>query len=170
MDSAALERVSQNVRHNQKTEFSQLPVWVRNVAAMNVLLGVSFADGCKKFNRSTATLQNYKDSQAYKEWEAELKDKAADPEFMAQALLKSSTLNVTLEYLAAYEKAIQSGDYKEVAKISQDLLDRGGVVKKKEVKDQRVVVKLDLGGSDINAPVIEASYEVVDDEEEEEDY
>lgn len=163
----ALERLSQRNIHRDKVDFNELPVWVRNVAAMNVLLGVPFQKGCKKYNRSTKTLKEYKSSVAYKAWEEELKAKAVDPEFIAQSLLKSSTLNVTLEYLAAYEKAISSGDYKEVAKMSQDLLDRGGITKKKEVNDQRVVVKLDLGGMSLEAPTIEASYEEV---EEDEDY
>lgn len=159
------ERLNAVKHPTKREEFSELPVWVRNVAAMHYMLGTPFADGCKKFGKSEHSLRNYKTSPAWKEWVAEMEEKASDPTHVASSTIRASMLNVTLEYLAAYEKAIASGDYKEVAKISQDLLDRGGITKKKEVSDARVVVKLDLGGTSLEAPVIEATYEeVVQDE------
>lgn len=150
-------------------EYKDLPTWVRTALVMVEILGVSQKEAAKRCGKSGATLSNYVTrSPAAKAWAEELKKMTVDSQKMAQLVINSNSLGVSLEYFASYEKAIEAGDYAQVARISQDLLDRAGVTKKKEKSDDKIHVTLNIaGGGGIDVPEVTASYEevVLDDEE-----
>ena len=154
------------VRHQRAPEdfieYKSLPTWVRTACVMVEILGVSRAEAAKRCGKSGSTLNKYyQSSPAVHAWAKELQDMAYDPQKMAQMMLNSNSLGVSVEYFAAYEKAIEAGDYSQVARISQDLLDRAGVTKKKEKSDDKVHVTLHIAGGSIDVPEISASYEEV---------
>jgi len=145
------------------TEFIKLPAWVRTAITMHVVLGHSWAVVSKRTGRNPSTLKEYVKSPAVKEWLAQLEEFAVNPIAMAEATLKANALDISMEYMLAYEKAIESNDYNSVAKISQDLLDRVGITKKRDHKDTpEVKVTLNIGSdASIEVPEISASFEEV---------
>ena len=150
-------------------QYKDLPTWVRTAIVMVEILGMTRTEAAKRCGKAQKTLSGYiNKSPAAQAWATELRGMTADPQKMAQMVINSNSLGVSLEYFAAYEKAVEAGDYSSVAKISQDLLDRAGVTKKKEKNDEKIHVTLNIAGSQgIDIPEISASYEEVtlDDEE-----
>lgn len=156
-------------RPDEFLEWKELPSWVRICVAMQYVGGHSWAEVSKRTGRSAGTLSNWrKNSPAVKEWIKELKEATLDANFMARAVFESSSYQVSLEYFAIYEKAIAAGDYKEAARMSQDMLDRAGVVKKKDKVDQgKITVTLNLGSASLEPAAIEADFTVIEEDEDE---
>jgi len=154
------------VKYNKKSEeiveFSQLPVWVRTYAAKLHVLGVDKDTAFKETRKVEGTLRKYTKSPAYKKWVEDLQEMMDDPETYTQGFLRANSFGVGVEYLAAYDKAIQAGDYGLVAKMSQDLLDRVGIVRQKDNRGgEKITVQLNLGGASIEAPAISSSFEEI---------
>lgn len=156
---------------SEKTEFEQLPTWVRTACAMHELMGLTWEAVHKRTGKNPAAIKRYRSSPAYQEWREELKKAASDPRMMAEIMLKSSALGVTVEYLAAFEKSIDASDYQTTGKMAQDLLDRIGVTRKasKEATPTIVVnlgstsLEIPMGDSRVHLPeeIPEASFEVL---------
>lgn len=148
-----------------RTEFKDLPTWVRSAIAMHELVGLSWADACKRCGKSAAAMKEYQKSPALQAWTEELREYATDPKFMAEKVLEASVLGVTLDYLGAYEKAVESGDYNAISKMSQDLLDRFGIVRKKDQgKPESLKIELVLGGGGmamLEPPKVTATHEEI---------
>lgn len=155
---------------HEKTEFSELPAWVRAAAPMHELLGLPWEEVMKRFGKGETAIKRYRGSPAYKKWKEELEATSLDPKMMAELTLKASTLGVTLEYLAAFEKAVEAGDYQVTAKLAQDLLDRQGIVKKTPKQDGPRSIIVNLGSASFEIPmgdsavedIPEGDYEVLD--------
>jgi hypothetical protein len=147
----------------EMTEFSQLPTWVRTAITMHDVLGLSWKAAAERCGKSGATLNHYKKSIAVKQWREELAEIVQDPKTLAEMVLNANSLNVTLEYFAAYDKAAQAGDYAAVGKMSQDLLDRQGITKKKEtVSAENLSITLNIGSGSLDVPEVTSDFEVVD--------
>lgn len=147
-------------------EYAELPTWVRTATAMVTLGGYTQTEAAKRCGKGQGTLSAYmRTSPAVKVWIEELKEASLDPQFMAEVAFKASAYGISLEYLAVYEKAIEASDFNAAAKISQDMLDRAGVTKKREKPDAgQLQVTLNIaGGGGIDIPQITASYEEVQD-------
>lgn len=149
----------------ERTEYSDLPTWVRTAAAMKYVLGMTWKQVADKVGKSPSTVDAYKRSPAFKRWREELKDAAQDPKTMAEYALKASAMGVTMEYLAAFQKAIDASDYEATGKMARDLLDRVGVTKKKDTQSSQPSLHITIAGGAADAPAIEADYEIVEDEE-----
>ena len=147
------------------TEYVELPTWVRTAVAMVALGGYTQKEAAEKCGRAGGTLSGYMNtSPAVKIWVKQLQEASKDPKAMAEYTFKASAYGITLEYYAAYEKAIEASDFNAVAKMSQDMLDRAGVTKKKDVPDAgKIQVTLNIAGSGaLDFPEVEASYEKVE--------
>lgn len=154
----------------ERTEFADLPTWTRTAAAFHDLLGLSWREAAAKVGKKPGTLDYYKASPAFRRWRAELQEAALDSQVMAEMVLKAHAAGITVEYLAAYQKAIEVGDYNAVAKISQDLLDRANVTKKSAPKTQAPAITINLDSRTLEIPlgdssveIEEGDFEVVDD-------
>lgn len=158
------------IKHSERTEFSDLPVWVRTAISMHDLLGMSWREVCEKVGKSPHTLDNYKKAPAVKQWRAELAEISEDPKAMAEMLMKAHGLSITLEYLSAFEKAISSGDYKETGIMARDLLDRVGIQKKAPKQELPTSIHITYSGRpghSFEPLAVEAEWETVEEEGEE---
>lgn len=152
---------------DERVEFTDLPTWARTAAAYHDLLGMSWREAAGKVGKKPGTLDAYKTSPAFKRWRSELQEAALDSQTMAEMVLKAHAAGITVEYLAAYQKAIEVGDYNAVAKISQDLLDRANVTKKSAPKTQTPAITINLDSRSLEIPlgdseVEEGDFEVID--------
>ena len=155
----------------ERTELSDLPQWVKTAAVYKEIMGASWEEAASRFKRKGSTLEKYNRSPAYQKWRESLRDVAEDPKMMAEAVLKSSALGVTVEVFAAFQAAIDANDYKETGVIGRDLLDRIGVTKKsdKNVAQAQTIV-VNLGSNSLEIPlgdsrvqsVEEGDFEVVE--------
>lgn len=156
-------------RDSEKQEISDLPRWVRLCLVEYETLGLTYGEVAKKYNRARSTLEKYGASPAGKKWRKQVKDVSNDPVKMAEATIRSSIANVTLEYLLAYQNAIDRADYKEVGVMSRDLLDRVGVTKKDRKSGSgggKNTIVINLGGGvSLEKELIETSYESDDEDE-----
>lgn len=149
----------------EMVEFQDLPAWVRTVAAMHDLLGMSWEEAAKRCGRAGGSASQYNKSPAFQRWREELKTVANDPIKMAEYILKASAASVTVDYFAAYEKANEAGDFNAVSKMSQDLLDRIGITRKKDNSGSgNIKIELTLGGgmAALEPPRIVATHEEVE--------
>lgn len=148
--------------HPAKLEPNDLPRWARLALARHVTLGESLKDAAKQFGRSERTLQNSAYSPAGRKWMAMVEAAAEDPLRMATALLQASTMQVTMEYLQAFQQAIDAQDYREVGVMARDVLDRMGMTKKDKGSGgaAKPTIVINLGsGVNLDAPMVESSYE-----------
>lgn len=143
-----------------KQEFSELPAWVRAAAPMHELLGMPWEDVMKRFGKSETAIKRYRSSPAYKKWKVELEEASLDPKAMAEITLKASTLGVTVDYLAAFEKSIEAGDYQATGKMAQDILDRVGLVKKQPKTEGARSLIINLGSASFEIPMGESTAEI----------
>lgn len=148
----------------ERTEFSDLPTWVRAAAAMKYVLGMTWKEVASRVGKSPSTVDAYKRSPAFKKWREELYDVSEDPRAMAEFALRSSAMGVTMEYLAAFQKAIDASDYEATAKMAKDLLDRIGINKKERKKQTQPTLHITIGGGGVEVPAIEAEWEEVDED------
>ena len=152
--------------------FQELPAWVRSAIAGVIVCGYTIQDAEKKYGKSgLGKYMNH--SPGAQEWIQELKEQSKDPKAMAEAAFVYDAHNIAIEYQAAYQKCIAANDYAMTAKMSQDMLDRAGVTKKKEQGELgKISVQLNFGGDTealLNPPMLKATYETLD-EEDDEDY
>lgn len=156
----------------EKTEFKELPVWVRAAVSMHELYGITWKEAAKRVGKSHETLREYrKDSPAVKAWVGELQEMTEDPKVMGEMMLKASGLGVVLEYLAAFEKAIEVNDHQQVGVMARDILDRIGIQKKAPKNELPTTINIVYSGRDGEAfePIaVEAEYDIVDDDDDDE--
>jgi hypothetical protein len=154
------------VPKGKKQDIRELPRWVRMALVEYETLGMTYKECAKKFMKGESTLRGYGSSPAGKTWRAQIREMANDPVKMAEATIRSSIAGVTLDYLLAYQNAIDRNDYKEVGVMSRDLLDRVGVTKKERNKGDgggKHTIVINLGGGvSLEKELIETSYEEPD--------
>lgn len=147
------------------TEFSDLPTWARLMVAQHDLMGLTWAEAARRCGKKNAgSIQFWNKTPAMRAWREEIKGISLDPRAVVERIINSSIAGVTMDYHAAYEKAVEVGDYKEVAKMSQDLLDRFGVVRKKDQPQGAVKIELSLGGGAalaLSPPQVESKHEKI---------
>lgn len=163
-----LKEKLRNVKENRAlvTEFAQLPTYVRTACAMHELMGMTWEEVGKRLGKKPATISHYVQYPAYKKWRDELHSISEDPQKMAEFAIRSNLMGITLDYLAAFQAAVDAGSYRDVAKMAQDLLDRGGVVTKKPDSGPTTVV-VNLGSTSFEIPlgdsnVKEAEFEIIE--------
>jgi len=147
--------------------FNDLPTWVRIAAAMHDLMGMTWKEAAKRCGKKEAgSISHWNKSPAFQEWREEVRGVSLDPRQVVERIISASIAGVALDYHAAYEKAVEVGDYKEVAKMSQDLLDRFGIVRKKdEGKKEAIKLEISLGNAGtvslLEPPRIESTYDTI---------
>lgn len=150
------------IEKHERTEITDLPRWVRTALVQHITLDWPLERCARHYGKKVSTLQKYACSPAAKQWKAELTKFADDPKAMAEATLKASAMQITLDYMKAYQSAMDAGDYKEVGVVSRDILDRIGMVKKDTSKggQQRSIIHINLGqGVSLDVPFVETSFE-----------
>lgn len=167
MPPAVIERFKQLPGPREKQEVHELPQWVKLALVKREVEDLSYKDAAEAFGRTEKTLQKYGQSPAAEKWLADLQDFLNDPLAMAKAILQASSLAVTLDRFVIYEQAKKS-DLPLADKIAKDLQDRMGLGVKKS-SEGAIQVKINLGGTSLEMPAIEAEYEVVGGDEEDED-
>jgi hypothetical protein len=157
----------------ERVEHSDVPRWVKIAYAKKEILGLSYQEAADEFGKKAATLKNYNISPWVKAWRTELNDIADDPLQVAAMILKGSVLEAALDQLWAIEAAKHRGDYKEVRLGTRDILQshdlmvtqqRGGGAQ------QGVVINITMPKGMSTEPItVEADYEVIEQEGENED-
>lgn len=148
----------------KKEDVSELPRWVKTALILRAVDGLTYKEAAGRFNKAAGTLKEYGRSPAAKAWLESLTGFLEDPVAMAKAYLSANALSVTLERFIFLQAAIDAGDYKEGDKIARDMQDRMGMVAKRS-NDGAISVKINLGGSGIEVPAIDAEWEVVGEDE-----
>jgi len=163
---ALLKRLEkyESVPPRSKADPKDLPRWVKTALVYWALDGLSYSDAAKRFKHSPKTLSEYAKSPAAKQWLSTLHEFLEDPVQMAKAILAANAHSITLERFAFLQAAIEAGDYKTGDAIARDLQDRVGIVAKRQQTDAPAVIKIQFGGSDLSAPVVEAEWESVENE------
>src|SRR5690606_31397358 len=138
----------------------ELPRWVKTALVLREVDGLTYREAAARFNKAASTLSDYARSPAAKTWIASLTEFVEDPIAMAKAYLSANALSVTLERFIFLQAAIDAGDYATGDKIARDLQDRMGIVAKKS-SEGAIQVKINLGGTSLDMPAIEAEYEEV---------
>ena len=159
-----------SVPARQKQEISEIPQWAKIALALHHVGGLSQEEAGKRFKKSRSSVQDYNTSPAGKKWKASLLEIAGDPKEVARLILRSSISGVAFQYLAAFESAIEMGDYAEVGRMSRDLLDREDIIGKSKSKQpgSQPTINITLWGSS-EPVVLEAEAELLEVEVIEED-
>jgi len=149
----------------QKEKITDLPRWVKTALVMKEVDGLTYKEAAARFNKAAETLGQYAKSPAAREWLSYLADFVNDPVAMAKAYMSTNAFSITLDRIAFLQAAIDAGDYSEGDKIARDLQDRIGIVAKK-ANEGAISVKINLGGGLLEAPSVDAEWELVGEDEE----
>ena len=150
---------------HQKQEIHELPRWVKTALVARAVDGLTYKEAAAKVGKAASTLESYARSPAASKWLEGLEVFLDDPVAMAKAMLSASALSITLERFSFLEAAVAAGDYKEGDKIARDLQDRMGIVPKRNSEGGAIQVKINLGGGNLEAPMIEADWTREDEED-----
>ena len=162
---ARLEKY-ETIPPDKKEKVTDLPRWVKTALVMREVDGLTWNEAAARFNKTGNTLSKYGRSPAAHIWIEHLTEFVEDPVAMAKAYLSANALSVTLDRLAFLQAAIEAGDYSTGDKIAKDLQDRMGITAKKAGSDGAISVNVSFGGANFEAPVIEASWEVEGEDDE----
>lgn len=159
----ALERMRAATRPEAKEDISELPQWVKISLVQRVIGDLTYDEAAKPYGRKGASLADYGRSPAAKAWLAGLTPFLDDPIAMARAILAGSALSITADRLMIYEMAKET-NIELADKIARDLQDRMGIVAKKQ-EAGAISVKINLGGTTLEIPSVEAEWEMIEDGE-----
>jgi hypothetical protein len=156
------------LRRRDREEITDLPHPVRIAMARKWIEGLTWEEIAKQSGRSQKALEAWAKSPAARKWRAALTEDLDDPTKIAELVIRSSLVGVTLGYMAAYDLAQQEGDYKEIGIMSRDLLDREGVTKKgTPASVAGATINITLQAGDVEPVAIESEaveVEVVEDD------
>ncbi|MGW8181926.1 MAG: hypothetical protein ACWGQW_24630, partial [bacterium] len=115
MSEAQKKHLKENYdRPNKRQEASELPGWVKVAMTYVELYGLTRREAAEAVSRSYDSFCKYMKSPAAKEWRELTREKLDDPGFIAETLLRATTLGASLDYVWAMDRARELGDYKEV--------------------------------------------------------
>lgn len=166
------------VEKSARKNYADVPRWVRlALVEYEMSDDATYESVAKKYGRKGSSLSQYARSPAMKRWRDEIRKYVENPTRLAESMLRSNIANITLDYLLAFQGAIDAGDYKEVGHMARDILDRNGVRKKeKGTPQQKPTLVINLGGGvsleremvettfEAPADAVEGDYEFLDDE------
>jgi len=146
-----------------------LPSWVKVACVKYELMGLNWKQAAEEMNKKYDTLHKYVRSPAAHKWREAVRESIDDPRFLADAILRATSLDATLDYIWALDKAKQVGDYKEVRLATKDLLASDGLLKLSQNKPQdigmgTITINLQLppGLKQLEAPTIDSSFSLVE--------
>jgi hypothetical protein len=144
MPQDVIEKFQAMTPAQDKKEIADLPQWVKIGMGMQYIGGLTAKEAATRCNRAPDTLRSYWKSPAGKKWRDQLKEIASDPKEVAGLILRSSISGVAISYLAAFEQAMEAGDYAEVARMSRDLLDREDIIGVAKSKQAQVAPQINI--------------------------
>ena len=156
------------VSPQNKENVQDLPRWVKTALVFKAVDGMTYTKAAERVNHSPNSLKKYAQSPAAKKWLESLLEFIEDPIEMAKAYLRGNALSVTLERMAFLEAAIAAGDYKAGDAIAKDIQEKLGIVSPKTKTDAQPVLNITIGSGSVEIPALEASWEEVKDEDEDE--
>jgi len=163
-----MEKYKDNVVDPKLREnVEDLPRWVKTALVFRALEGSSWKEAAERLGRRPDTLSKYGQSPAAKKWLGDLLEFIDDPIELAKAYMRANALSITLERIAFLEAAISAGDYKAGDAIAKDIQEKLGIVSPKTKMDVAPVLNITIGGA-IEVPTIDATWEEVKDDEDEE--
>jgi hypothetical protein len=144
----------------EKERPSDLPKWARLALARCVLYEETIKEAAAHFGKGKSILEKYSASPGGKLWRAKLSELAADPVFIAEALIRSNAVGVTFDAFWALEAAKAAEDYKEVGVISRDLMDRIPEIRKSQAEGARAApqIVIQLGGASLEPLAVETEH------------
>lgn len=148
----------------EREDMADVPRWAKTAAVYKEVLGLSWNDAAAKVGRKGTTLKAYVAAPAMDRWRESLRKISDDPKALAEAILRGNALGVTLDYLSAFQGAIDAHDHREVGVMARDLLDRIGIQKKDSKRNAPAQLHITIaGGGSIDVPVVEAEWEEIED-------
>lgn len=150
--------VMRRERHEPAQVATELPRWVKLALADKVIFAWTIEQAAKKYGKSMSSLSKYHSSPAGRKWMEDIRKCGDDPQQVATALLQASVIGVTKNYLWALDTAKDSEDYREVAAMSRDILDRFGMRKDRKLEEKGGSVVINLGGISLEAPRVEVDF------------
>lgn len=139
------------------------------LAVVQKFLGYSGPEISKNLGKNAKSIYEICKSPAAEKLIAYLEEKIEDPVALAKELAKAQVMGVTTDWYMALEWAKEARDYKSVASMTKDLAALGGLQAdppKKDPEGERTI-KIVFEGSSLDTKAVEASYEIVEDEDEE---
>ena len=168
-DEKKKELNSPKYKANLREDPKDLPSWVKVACVKYELMGLNWKQAAEEMNKKYDTLHKYTRSPAAHKWREEVRKSIDDPKFLADAILRATTMEASLDYIWALDKAKQVGDYKEVRLATKDLLASEGILKLSQNKTQdagmgtiTINLQLPAGLSQLEAPTIDSSFSVVE--------
>ena len=158
------------------TNIANLPRWVKTAIVRRELMGLTWKEAAEPHGRAAQTAANWGASPAGKKWRASIHSIQDDPIQMAGLVLRGTTLEAALDYLAAIDAAKANQDYKEVRLATKDLLATHDLIKPQGTQRSGNVggviinVTLPPGVQALEAPEITSDYSIIEAEVEFEDF
>jgi hypothetical protein len=159
----------------ERTQPSDVPRWVKMAFTKIEVLGLTYKEAAKEFNRAGPTLEKYARAPIIREWREQLREFANDPVAMGTAVIRGSVLEAALDQIWAIETAKASKDYKEVRLGTKDILATHNVLKpasSSQRADGKLTISVNLGGAvpSLEPPRATAEVEYTEVVKEVEDY
>jgi hypothetical protein len=152
----------------QPTERETLLPWHTVAIIRHHLYNEQWKDIAKIFKCSANYISRVGKSPAGRRLKTRLEEGISDPVEFAKEVAQANALDVTLDRYMALEWAKEEGDAKLVDSIAKDLAAIGGVQPEpKKVEKAETVqptIHIHLPSESLELPSVEASYEVIEDE------
>ncbi len=148
-------------------ERTTLLPWHNFMLLKRFMYNTSAEDLSKEFNVTVSTINDLFKSPAAKALVAKLESQL-EPKMLVQNLMETDIFGKYLDWQQAWVWAMENRDYDAIHKMSKD------IALKSLTGDDKIKlptqITINLGGSDLESKPVLTSYEVVEDEDGDEDY
>lgn len=141
-------------------EAEDLKPWHCVALARHVVYGQQFTDIGKEMKHSAQAISQIAKSPAGQAFIAKMTEELKDPVKLVKDLMKSDTLEMHLMWLQARDWAFQAKDYEAIHKMAKDIglqpvVEDGG-------KNGPTKISLHLNMTDLSAPAVRTSYQLME--------
>lgn len=119
---------------NERVNVNELPTWVKLACVRVELLGYTWKQAAEDMGKHLDTLRQWRRSPACHTYREYVREQIDDPRFLAEAVLRSTELEMGMDFIWAIDAAKRAGDYKEVRQGTKDILLSSGLLKAKAVE------------------------------------
>lgn len=142
------------------TDIAAVPTWVKVAATYMEMYGLNADEALSLMGKKGGleAMRRWLKSPALRVWIENVKEMFGkeDPVEAVRMIIERNLLNVAMDKFVALEMAKLAGDYAAVDKISTDIMERAGVVKKQTAEQKNVVhLHIGSGGAQENAGLLQ---------------
>lgn len=141
----------------------QLKPWHCVALARHVVYGQPYSEVAKEMKHSAASVQAVAKSPAGKEFIARATQELSDPVKLVKDLMKSDVFAKQMDWMQAWEWAMQAKDYEAVHRMAKDIGLQPALDDAQKAGPTKIILNMNM--NDLGSPQVKTSFSIVEEPE-----